>query len=246
MCEGDEPGEATVAALADYNEQCEPWAEPAIPPPELPLRSLEKASPARAALWLAASPFVTGKDPSARRRLLLVRDAVGQLCRAVFELDSPRCDAIFVHWDPTITPIVLDVASAFGKGHGPLVQVHIAAHQQANDQEIIDLLDWPRAELVLVTPQATFDARRTAMMQRRSAIRAAVVVGGDDEVENDAAFLAARYVPTFAVASTGGAAEKLFARDRTRYSGGGAFDEEALAGQGSYIVLMREIMSRLP
>jgi hypothetical protein len=194
-------------------------------------------------VWLSAGPPPDTKERPARRSCMLVRDAVAQLARACFEPDEGHDEPfpIVLGWEPTIAPIVLDAARRLGgAGTGPLVAVYISADRIPRESTNLSLADWTRGALV-TTPATSKNPQARAEVMTGSGYRGVVFIGGGDDVSHDADAIGTTSRRMFAIASTGGAAEKLLGRRHSPYDGGGTIAHEVLREPGSYIALMRAI-----
>jgi hypothetical protein len=248
MCEGC-PSAAEMAALLEDSRSVDAarWLEKPVKAPWRNSSELEDDPAGRRGIWLSAGAPPT-TDRAGRRVLLLVRDAVSQLCRALFESKPTKPVVIIMSWDPVITPIVLDSARTFGPGTRALVQVYLDDKLRGLQSETIDLLDWARGEGIATKSAGKAMGRanqRGAMLQRLPSLRGAVFIGGDSDVYEDAMELKSSKIPLFAVASTGGAADRILHNDPLLYSGGNLVPERDLKAAGSYIGLMREIVGHL-
>jgi len=199
-------------------------------------------------VWVSAGTTRAGasKDhdaPSRPASDLLLRDALGQLARVFFERDLPL--PIVVGWDSTITPLLLDVASRFGGGQGPLVSVFVTDSDLKVLFHPMSAADWRRGELVRVPGfQPRIDARQAMV---GCDIRAAIFLGGGkSDVLDDAQVPLGKQTFRFAVGSTGGAAHMLLASHGSDYAGGNRHLAAELKQAGSYLLLFRDIAKALP
>jgi hypothetical protein len=187
-------------------------------------------------VWLAAGP--PGPENAPHGVLLRVRDAVSQLARVCFDVRDTDHKAIpiMLGWDPTVVPLVLDVARRFVPSGGHLVFVTVTDSQAQHDARILALADWSRGLLV---KSAIDSERRNAM--KTAGFSGAVFIGGGQDVQEDSRAIGTSAGPLFAVGSTGGVAASLLHVPGTTYCGGGAIPYEVMRDTRSYVTLMRKI-----
>jgi hypothetical protein len=170
---------------------------------------------------------------------LLLRDAVVQLARVLFDSDDPI--PVVLRWDPAIAPIVLDIAARFGGGTGRLVWAFVSPMVMRDHHALLPLADWRRGKLVKVPSTHPSVPHAVSRAMGSVSLRAAIFVGGTDDVETDADELAPG-VQRFAVASTGGTARALILAPRGLYTGGNALSTAEL-NTSSYLELFKKVTS---
>jgi hypothetical protein len=254
MCDNCSDPKALEALLAEEAEEAaedepgeEGWAEQEAGPTPLTLEQAAATFDPQRPIWVSAgassgSNGIDGDVLPAVMPDLLLGDALAQLARVFFDRDTPL--SLVARWDLTIAPAFLDVAARFGGGAGPLMWIFMTDAELQDNKGPISFCDWRRGQLVTF-PQNTKsvrDSTRQAIAGRL--LRAVILLGGDKDLGEDAA-AAPPSARLFAVGSTGSIAQGLLSQGPT-FMGGDPQLGPALNEPGSYLLLMREIIARIP
>ncbi len=171
-----------------------------------------------------------------------IRDAVSALARAALTHNY----RIVCHAHPSVTPMLLQVASDMGARKGSVIV--FASEFDLNHDAVSPLCNWS-AGILVGTPnnRLSFNARGHApamreLMVRTPGMQGAVFIGGRRDVQFDAdAFQAAHpSAKCYAIESTGSAAAALAGRPQSNFHGD--LDRDLLRDSRSYSLIAHRII----
>jgi hypothetical protein len=207
------------------------------PPDSIWFTELNQEAYPTSAVWVCAGPIPFGESSS--RPALLLRDALAQLGRVLFDRREPV--PVITTWQPSMTPQLLEGAARFGGGTEPLVWVFMTDADKRTDQ-IVQLADWRRGKIL-----GGASASDLYMDMLHVGCRCAIILGGGREQQDEVAALLNQHsrggplsFPLFAVASTGGIAADELRQHKDDF--GGSVPDLELEHPTSYLVLMQRIL----
>jgi len=197
-------------------------------------------------VWISAGSTVAPNAVPAHtpglRSDLLLRDALVQFATVLVQMQSMMISP----WDPTITPLLLDIAARLQEDGGSVVIVVMADTARATVAAQLSVADWRRGKLVVLPdpPPGLAPAEHVRAAIAGLPPKAAIYFGGGREVSDDVALADALGLKRFAIRSTGGAAGAL--PPGLDYAGGDPRLLHELAKAGSYLGLAKQVALQLP